>query len=84
MAIGYIGLLTNLQQESFIIAPSLIPKKTGDRVKTDKCDSLHLAQLLESEGITPIYVPIAEDEAIRDLSRVRECAMHDLMILVFS
>lgn len=71
-------LLTQLEQECYIVAPSLIPKKPGDRVKTDKRDSLQLAQLLKNGDIHTIYVPEAEDEAIRDLSRARERTMHDL------
>ena len=60
------------------MAPSLIPKKPGDRVKTDKRDAMMLAKLLKSEDLTPIYVPEPEDEAVRDLSRAREVAMKDL------
>ena len=62
----------------YVVAPSLIPKKPGDRVKTDKRDAVKLAKLLKAEELTPIYVPEAEDEAIRDLSRARETAMKDL------
>ena len=61
-----------------MVAPSLIPKKPGERVKTDKRDALKLTKLLKSEDLTPIYVPEPEDEAIRDLSRAREIAMKDL------
>ncbi len=71
-------LLTSLKQSCYVVAPSLIPKKPGDRVKTDKRDSLQLAQLLKNGDLQTIYVPAAEDEAIRDLSRARERAMHDL------
>ena len=71
-------LFRSLGQECFIVAPSLVPKKPGDRVKTDKRDSLMLAQLLKSGDVNPIYVPAAEDEAIRDLSRARERSMRDL------
>lgn len=71
-------LLTSLGHCCYVIAPSLIPKKSGDRVKTDKRDAAKLAQLFKAEELTPIYVPEAEDEAIRDLSRARETAMKDL------
>ncbi|MBP2700444.1 IS110 family transposase [Photobacterium lucens] len=71
-------LLTSLGHCCFVIAPSLIPKKPGDRVKTDKRDAAKLAKLFKAEELTPIYVPEAEDEAIRDLSRARETAMKDL------
>ena len=71
-------LLTSLDQQCFIVAPSLIPKKPGNRVKTDKRDSHQLTQLLKNGDINPIYVPQPVDEAIRDLSRARERAMYDL------
>jgi len=71
-------LLTSLGHCCYVVAPSLIPKKPGERIKTDKRDALKLAKLLKSEDLTPIYVPEAEDEAIRDLSRARETAMKDL------
>lgn len=71
-------LLSSLGVICYVVAPSLIPQKPGDRVKTDKRDSLKLTQLLKSGDLDPIYVPAEEDEAIRDLSRAREAAMHDL------
>jgi len=71
-------LLTSLGYCCYVVAPSLIPKKPGDRVKTDKRDAMMLAKLLKSEDLTPIYVPEPEDEAVRDLSRAREVAMKDL------
>jgi transposase len=71
-------LLTSLGHCCYVVAPSLIPKKPGDRVKTDKRDAMMLAKLLKSEDLTAIYVPEPEDEAVRDLSRAREVAMKDL------
>ena len=71
-------LLTSLGHCCYVVAPSLIPTKPGDKVKTDKRDALKLVKLLKSEDLTPIYVPESEDEAIRDLSRARETAMKDL------
>ncbi|WP_428617963.1 IS110 family transposase [Shewanella sp.] len=71
-------LLTSLGHYCYVIAPSLVPKKPGEKVKTDKRDALKLAKLLKSEDLTPIYAPEPEDEAIRDLSRARETAMKDL------
>jgi transposase len=62
----------------WVIAPSLIPKKAGDRVKTDRRDALPLARLMRSGDLTPVYVPAVEDEAIRDLSRAREDVLRDL------
>jgi transposase len=70
--------ITSLGHCCYVVAPSLIPKKPGDKIKTDKRDALKLAKLLKSEDLTPIYVPEPEDEAIRDLSRAREVAMKDL------
>lgn len=55
-----------------VVAPSLIPKKSGDKVKTDKRDAIALARLFRAGELTPVYVPNPEDEAIRDLSRARE------------
>jgi transposase len=62
----------------WVVAPSLIPKKAGDRVKTDRRDAAQLARLMRSGDLTPVYVPEVEDEAIRDLSRAREDAIGDL------
>ena len=62
----------------YVVAPSLIPKKSGDRVKTDRRDAINLTKLLKSEDLTPIYVPEPEDEAVWDLARAREVAMKDL------
>ena len=61
-----------------VVAPSLIPRKPGDRVKTDRRDAVTLARLLRSGDLDSIYVPTVDDEAIRDLSRAREDAVHDL------
>lgn len=71
-------LITKLGYECYVVAPSLIPKKPGERVKTDRRDSLNLARLLKQGDLQPIYVPEEQDEAIRDLSRAREAAMLDL------
>lgn len=70
--------ITSLGHCCYVIAPSLIPKKAGDRVKTDKRDAMRLAKHLKNEDLTAIYVPEPEDEAVRDLSRAREVAMKDL------
>jgi transposase len=71
-------LLSRLGHACYIVAPSKIPKKPGEKIKNDKRDALMLCQLLRTGDINPIYVPEPEDEAIRDLSRARERAMHDL------
>ena len=56
----------------------MIPKKPGDRVKTDRRDARQLARLMRSGDLTPVYVPAIDDEAIRDLSRAREETLRDL------
>ena len=55
-----------------MVAPSNIPKKNGNRIKNDRQDALMLARLDRAGELTPVYVPFAEDEAIRDLTRARE------------
>jgi transposase len=57
-----------------VVAPSLIPRKAGDTVKTDRRDAVTLARLLRSGDLTAVYVPAVEDEAIRDLCRARDAA----------
>lgn len=63
--------------ECFVIAPSLIPSKPGERIKTDRRDSIRLAQLFRAGELTSIYVPTEEDEVLRDLVRAREDAKED-------
>jgi transposase len=60
-----------------VIAPSLIPQKPGERIKTDKRDSIRLAQLYRAGELVSVYVPTPEDEALRDLVRAREDAKED-------
>ena len=55
-----------------VVAPSLIPRKLGDRVKTDRHDALTLAWLHRSGDLAPVWVPGPEQEAVRDLTRARE------------
>lgn len=54
-----------------VVAPSLIPKKAGERVKTDRRDALKLARWLRAGELTAVWVPDAEQEAMRDLTRAR-------------
>lgn len=61
-----------------VIAPSLIPTKSGDRVKTDKRDSMKLAKSLRSNDLVPVNIPDSVDEAVRDLCRGRTDAVDDL------
>lgn len=60
-----------------VVAPSLIPKKASDRVKTDRRDAQQLARLYRAGELTTIYVPDEDDEAVRDLVRARYAAVID-------
>jgi transposase len=75
--------LTKKGHNCWVVAPSLIPKKAGDRVKTDRRDAVQLARLMRSGDLTPVYIPQEEDEALRDLSRAREDALGDLKAAKF-
>jgi transposase len=66
--------LTGQGIECVVVAPSLVPKRSGDRVKTDRRDALTLARLHRAGELSPVYVPGPEDEAMRDLVRAREDA----------
>ena len=55
-----------------VIAPALIPRRAGDRVKTDRRDAAHLAILYRAGALTPIHIPTDQEEAARDLLRCRE------------
>jgi transposase len=72
---GLYRYLTKTGHDCRVVAPSLIPKKAGDRVNTDRRDAVQLARLMRSGDLTPVYVPQVEDEAIRDLTRAREDAL---------
>ena len=61
-----------------VIAPSLIPTRSGDRIKTDKRDAMKLAKSLRSNDLVPVNIPDSTDEAIRDLCRARTDAVDDL------
>ena len=69
--------LAGLGIECTVIAPTLVPVKTGDRVKTDKRDAAKLAQCHRAGELTAVYVPDAAHEALRDLVRAREAAKKD-------
>ncbi len=64
-------------QECRVVAPSLIPRKASDRVKTDRRDSQTLARLFRAGELTFVHVPDQEDEAVRDLVRARLAAVKD-------
>jgi len=75
---GY-GLQRTLAAKGYrceVIAPSLIPKRAGERIKTDRRDCLHLAQCSRSGDLRAVWIPDPEDESIRDLARAREDAVH--------
>ncbi|MCA9180735.1 MAG: IS110 family transposase, partial [Planctomycetales bacterium] len=69
--------LTKLGIACEVIAPTLVPVKTGERVKTDKRDAIKLAQCYRAGELTPIFVPDTVHEALRDLVRAREAAKKD-------
>jgi transposase len=62
-----------------VIAPALIPRRAGDRVKTDRRDAAHLAVLYRAGALTPIHIPTDQEEAARDLLRCREDIRADLL-----
>lgn len=70
--------LLSLGFHVIIVAPSLIPSRSGDRIKTDRRDSLKLASLLRSGELRPIHIPDHRDEVIRDLCRARTDAVQDM------
>jgi transposase len=61
-----------------VIAPALIPRKPGERVKTNRRDARKLAELLRAGLLTEVRPPTPEDEAVRDLCRARDDAREDL------
>src|SRR5260370_33629193 len=67
-----------LGHECIVVAPSLIPKKPGDRVKTNRRDAVSLAKLLRAGELTAVWGPDCRHEAVRDLTRGRETAVIDL------
>jgi transposase len=70
--------IKSLGHECVVVAPSLIPKRPGDRVKTNRRDALNLAKLLRAGELTAVWVPDRHHEAMRDLTRARETTMMDL------
>lgn len=70
--------LAQLKIDCQVVSPTLIPTRSGDRVKTDHRDALKLARLLRAGELTPVHVPDATDEAMRDLCRARTDAVQDL------
>ena len=70
-------LLLGLEVDCQVIAPSLIPAKPGERIKTDRRDAIKLAELLRADLLTMVHPPTPEQEAVRDLCRAREDAVRD-------
>ncbi len=75
---GLYRLIRALGHECLVAAPSLIPKKPGDRVKTNRRDAVKLAKLLRAGELTGVWVPDERHEAMRDLTRARGAAVADL------
>src|SRR5262245_5605487 len=65
--------------ECAVVAPSLVPRKPGDRVKTNRRDARKLVGLFRAGLLTEVHPPTAQDEAARDLCRTREDAHQDLV-----
>ena len=75
---GLQRLIASLGHDCIVVAPSLVPKKAGDRVKTNRRDALDLARQLRAGELTAVWVPDERHEAMRDLTRAREAAVDDL------
>ena len=73
---GIYRQITDLGWKCKVVATSLIPKKAGDRVKTDRRDSMMLARLLRAGELEAVWVPDGTQEALRDLTRAREDMKH--------
>ena len=70
--------MTTARVSCQVIAPSLIPRKPGERIKTNRRDARKLAELLRAGLLTEVRPPTPEDEAVRDLCRARDDAREDL------
>ncbi|MBP2568553.1 transposase [Agrobacterium tumefaciens] len=77
---GLPRLITELGCDCIVVAPPLIPKKPGDRVKTNRRDAISLAKLLRADELTGVWVPDAGHEAMRDLVRARTAAFESLRV----
>ena len=75
---GLYRQIRELGHDCTVVAPSLIPKKPGERIKTNRRDAVTLARLLRAGELTAVWVPDAIHEAVRDLVRAREAAAQDL------
>jgi transposase len=77
---GLHRLIVSLGHDCMVVAPSLIPRKAADRVKTNRRDALTLAKLLRAGELTAVWVPDEGHEAIRDLVRARAAAVETLRV----
>ena len=70
--------VTKQGDDCWVVAPSRVPHKAGDRVNTDRRDAMPLARLARSGDLTVVDVPTVADEALRDLTRAREDTLSNL------
>lgn len=77
---GLYRLITSLGFPCMVVAPSLIPRKPGDRVKTNRRDAIGLAKLLRAGELTAVWVPDEGHKAMRDLVRARAAAVETLRV----
>ena len=77
---GLYRQITGLGHACLVVAPSLIPQRPGDRVKTDRRDALSLARQLRAGDLTAVWVPDPHHEAVRGLSRARGAAVRQLRV----
>ena len=75
---GLYRQLTKLGHQCSVVAPSLIPRRPVDRIKTNRRDAQQLARMLRAGELTEVWVPDEAHEAIRDLVRTRDTAVADL------
>lgn len=75
---GLYRQITALGHDCMVVAPSLIPSRPGDRVKTNRRDAIGLVKLLRAGELTAVWVPDEVHEAVRDLVRARDAAVGDL------
>lgn len=75
-------MLNKLGADCDVIAPTLVPRRSGQKVKTDRIDATKLARLHRAGELTRVRVPSAEEEAVRDLIRLREDAKSDRRIAI--
>jgi len=75
---GLYRLIRSLGHDCMVVAPSLMPARPGDRVKTNRRDAVSMARLLRAGELTPVWVPDERHEAMRELARARQVAQKDL------